>query len=99
MTPTQLLNRVYKNMRQRVTGIQKNYSHIYLGLLILSKEEFINFSLLDKNFNKLYIEWGEHSFKRMYTPSIDRINGNKGYTLDNMRWLPNWHNCAKRNYL
>lgn len=88
------LNKVYKNMRQRVLGIQKNKSHIYLGLSILSKEEFIKWSKENQEFIQLYTKWYEDGFKRTNTPSIDRIDSNKGYVLDNIRWLPNWQNCA-----
>lgn len=88
------LTKVYKNMRQRVLGIQKTNMNTYYGLELLSKEEFINFTKNNDQFARLYKEWIQNGYKRTETPSVDRIDSTKGYTLDNIRWLPNWLNFS-----
>lgn len=81
------LMRAYRNMYSRVTGGQKNKNHIYLGLDILSKEEFYNYSRNNKDFLKLFKHWKEEGYPRKLAPSVNRINSNKGYSLDNIEWI------------
>lgn len=88
------LMRAYRNMKSRVTGVQKNYMHIYLGKDILKKEVFYDWSRNDRAFLKLYKEWVNNNYDRRLTPSVNRIETNKGYTLNNIEWITNSQNSA-----
>jgi hypothetical protein len=78
--------RTYSDMLGRVNGrISKEGG--YLGLPILSKEDFYKFSESDYNFNKLFDEWKASGFLENLKPSIDRKEPHKGYVLDNIRWV------------
>ncbi len=86
-TPKGLAMRCYRNMKSRVLGIQKHKSHLYLGKELLSKEDFYSFTLNDVNYKNLFTNWVNNDFDQKLTPSIDRIDSDKGYVIDNMRWI------------
>lgn len=81
------LVRTYRNMLNRVKGILKKKAHLYQGLNILSKEEFYEFSLNDESYNLLFEKYRESDYQLRFAPSIDRINSEKGYELENIRWI------------
>jgi len=87
------LVRTYRNMLSRVTGVTKNKNHLYLGLEILDKETFYEWSLNNVYFDLLFYDWVKSDYKRTLTPSIDRIDSKKGYTIDNVRWITFSENC------
>jgi hypothetical protein len=86
------LMRAYRNMKSRVSGIQKLKSHLYLGKELLPKEEFYKFSLDSKDFHNLFEVWEKSNYDRKLTPSIDRINSDLGYLLVNIRWITHSEN-------
>ena len=43
--------------------------------------------LTDRKFNRLFNEWVKHKYDKQFKPSIDRINSNKSYTMDNIHIL------------
>lgn len=88
------LMRAYMNMKARVTGVQKQKAHLYLGKDLLSKEEFYNFSRNDKAFLKLFKEWTMTGYDTRLSPSVNRIDSNKGYTLDNIEWITHSANSS-----
>jgi hypothetical protein len=94
-TPKGFLVRVYRNMKSRVTGVTKKKNHLYLGLELLDKDSFYEWSLNDPSFLELFKVWTESSYPRRSTPSIDRIDSNKGYTPDNIQWITFSENCSK----
>jgi hypothetical protein len=89
------LVRVYRNMLSRVSGVTKNKNHLYLGLEILDKNTFYEWSLQNNDFKELFTYWLMCNYERKYTPSIDRIDSKKGYTLDNIQWITFSENCRK----
>lgn len=91
-TVSGFLMRVYRNMLSRVSGVQKLKAHLYIGKEILSKEEFYNWSKNSIEFNNLYNIWKLNNYDRKLTPSVDRIDSSKGYTLENMRWITHSEN-------
>lgn len=92
------LVRTYRNMLSRVKGILKNKAHLYEGLEILDKEVFYKWSLNDKEYNKIFNDWVDSDYNLKLSPSIDRKETNKGYTLDNIRWITFSENCSLANH-
>ena len=91
-SPKGKLMRTYRNMKSRVTGVQFLKSHLYLGLDILPKEDFYSWSLGSEDFLSLYSDWVASGFDRKLSPSVDRIDVDKGYTLGNIRWVTHSEN-------
>jgi len=60
----------------------------------LSKERFVNWAH-NKEFIKLYKNWKKNNFNRNLSPSIDRLDITKGYTLDNIQWITMRENNSK----
>ena len=81
-----LLNR-YSGMKQR--------SKIYNYGISITKEEFLTFSLNDINFIDIYKNWISSDYNNKSSPSVDRIDSNKGYCLGNIQWLTFSENCSK----
>lgn len=77
---------VYRNMKARTLGVSTRSPEVYKGLEILDKKSFYDFSINDKIFNLLFINWRKNNFLQSFSPSIDRIDNTKGYTLKNIRW-------------
>ena len=96
LNPHGFLVRVYRNMWSRVVGIQRREAHNYEGLPILPKMVFYCWAEMpDSAFWPLWDTW--HLSGRSYrlTPSIDRKDATRGYTLDNMQWLTHAENSGK----
>ncbi|AGO47304.1 hypothetical protein Phi19:1_gp014 [Cellulophaga phage phi19:1] len=89
------LVRCYRNMLSRVTGVTKNKNHLYLGKEILDKNVFYSYSMSDESFNNLFELWEKTNYERVSTPSIDRIDSLKGYSIDNIQWITFSENCSK----
>jgi hypothetical protein len=88
------IKRTYSQMYMRVSPNCKQYLS-YKGLKICSKEDFITCSMRCPIFKKLYRAWMDSGWERRLSPSIDRIDGRKGYTLDNIRWITAYNNSAR----
>jgi hypothetical protein len=94
-TPKGFLVRVYRNMLSRVRGIQRRKAHLYVGREILPKAEFYAWALAQESFWLLWHPWQAKNRPRDICPSIDRINADLGYTIDNMQWLTHGENSGK----
>jgi hypothetical protein len=79
--------RSYRNMKSRVTGVQKKKAHLYMGLQILPKEDFYSWAHTDKEFHKLWRDWVASGFNQKLTPSVNRVDTSCGYCLENIEWL------------
>lgn len=88
------LVRAYRNMKSRITGIQKKKHYLYVGKELLIKEDFYVWSRSNPDFLRLYKEWVSCGYDQRLTPSVNRINSQIGYTLNNMEWITNSQNCA-----
>ena len=91
------LMRTYRNMKSRVTGVLKTKAHLYQGLPILSKEDFYSWSKANAQFRELFYFWEQLRYDKLSSPSIDRIDSSKGYTIDNMQWITQYENSANGN--
>jgi hypothetical protein len=86
-TPKGFLMRTYRNMQSRVTGVQKKKAHLYKGLAILPRDDFYAWAWDNSEFWRLYKQWSATDYDRRLSPSINRIDTNKGYTIGNIEWL------------
>lgn len=88
------ISHVYAGMRQRVEGRGKS-PHLYKGLALLDREDFIAWSLADIGYTSLHAAWVTSGYSMKLTPSIDRINSTKGYILENMQWVTHSENSRR----
>ena len=91
-TPNGFLMRLYRNMQSRVKGIQKIKFHLYKGCELLPREQFYTWAKESKDFHKLFKTWVKNNYSQKLTPTVNRIDPNKGYTLNNMEWLTHSEN-------
>lgn len=83
--PEFYLGTVYSTMKARTKG----YGHTqYKDRLICTREEFKEKFIKDKTFLNQYKIWQDNNFQRKFAPSIDRIDNEKDYTLDNIEFIP-----------
>lgn len=81
-------------MQSRVTGVQKLKAHLYQGKELLDRTVFYTWALEHATFWKLFAEWQKSGYDRKLTPTVNRVDANRGYTLDNMEWLTHSQNSA-----
>jgi len=63
--------------------------------LLINWEDFYNFVSKNKQYNKIYKEWVANDFYYLLSPTIDRIDNNGDYSLDNIQILTRWDNTRK----
>ena len=97
-TPAGFLMRAYRNMKSRVTGVQKKKHHLYAGIELLNKEDFYKWSQASKDFANLFDAWTQSAYSRALTPSIDRIDPAGGYVIGNMQWITFTENSRRGGY-
>ena len=92
------LSRKYRGMKLRVEGRQGKYASkdnkYYLGKPIVSKDVFLLWAKNHRDFLRLYKQYVAARFDRKLSPSVNRIDSNLGYTLDNMEWVTTSQNCS-----
>jgi len=79
--------RLYRNMKSRVSGVQKIKSHLYEGLDIIQKEDFYKWALNNDSFNQLFEDYCKSGYERRLAPSVDRIDSSNGYSIENMEFV------------
>lgn len=95
---TRIFNHRYTQMKQRVEG-RATRKYRVEGSELLSYEEYTKWLIKNMDdFDSLYDRWAEGGFTRKLTPSIDRINNEKGYTADNMQWITQEANSRKQTF-
>ena len=85
------LNIIYSCMQTRYKDSNKKNIND-----LCSKQEFILFAE-NSNYRKLYNSWVESGYVHKLVPSIDRVDNNKGYTIDNIQFLTKSDNIIKGN--
>lgn len=91
----QFLIFLHSIMRERVAN--KNNQHpAYEGLPICFRDDFIAFGIDNKNLQNLYKQWQESNYEYFLTPSVDRVDNSKGYTLDNIQFITTIENIKKK---
>lgn len=87
----------YNQIRARVGGFASRRYKVE-GTEMLTREEFDKWCEENQHiFDRLYSVWEENNFSRTFAPSIDRVDSNGGYTLNNMQWLSFSDNAAKKD--
>ena len=89
------LMRTYRNMQSRVLGILQKKAHLYQGLEILDRDAFYEWAMASPEFHVLYDGWVASGYQCGASPSVDRINPSKGYTLNNMEWVSHSENSRR----
>lgn len=79
--------RMYRNMKSRVTGVQKQKSHLYLGKELLNKKDFYAWAKASAQFKIMFEIYKNNGYSRRLAPTVNRIDSSRGYSLDNMEWL------------
>lgn len=59
-----------------------------------TKDEFLAF-VKNSNYLKLYKKWEKSNFDYKLSPSVDRIDNRKGYSLDNIQLITKSENSKK----
>lgn len=92
-----IFNHRYRGMKQRVDG-KGTRKYSVENKELCTREEFIKWCNEKENLNifkKLHEEWKKDNFSRMSTPSINRIDDNKGYSIENIEWVSLRDNIKK----
>lgn len=89
------LMRLYRNMRSRITGVQKQKHHLYKDKPLIEKEKFYEWAMSCPEFHRLYDDWVSSGYDRRLTPSVDRIDSSKGYEIENMEWVTHSENSRR----
>lgn len=92
-----LWNVRYHGMKTRVSGTSINKHRSSFGKELCSKKDFFHWCQKNINtFDILFANWKKFGYNRKFSPSIDRIKNNKGYTLDNIQWVTQQENSLKK---
>lgn len=84
---------LYNHIKNRCNN--KSSRGNYLGKKICSKSMFLEKFINDESFNNLHKEWADNGYIYKYTPSIDRINNDGDYTIDNIQFITHSKNAGK----
>jgi hypothetical protein len=87
--------RSYRNMKSRVTGVQKKKAHLYKGLYILSRFEYYRMCLISPIFIKLFLAYKHSGWKQKLAPTPDRVNSTEGYFPDNIQFISQSENSSR----
>lgn len=70
----------------------------YQGKKYCTKKEFFDRFLNDQDFLILYKGWQASNFQRGFAPSIDRIDNNGDYNIENLQFLLHSENTGKDSH-
>lgn len=89
------LMRIFRNMLSRIEGVQKMKYHLYKGKSLLPKKDFYAWAKNHPIYKGLYASYVAHNYDQKLAPSVDRINPDRGYELDNMEWVTHSENSRR----
>jgi len=96
-TLTGFLMRGYRNMKSRITGVQKSKHHLYAGKELMAKEDYYALARGSEVFMSLFKAWEDSGYDRKLTPSLDRVDSSKGYVDGNLEWVTHSENSRRGN--
>jgi hypothetical protein len=94
-TKNGFLMRLYRNMKSRVEGIQKEKHKLYVGKELLEKNCFYEWAMSQSEFHELFSIWETSGYERRLTPSVDRIKSEIGYVVGNMEFVTHSENSRR----
>ena len=89
------LVRMYLNAQQRVKG-QDHHRLSYKGMSILDRQIFYKWAIESTNYCYLWQQWKDSNYELKLTPTIDRLDKNKGYILSNIEIVTLSENVKRR---
>lgn len=89
------LMRLYRNMKSRIMGVQKDKFHLYKGKELLDKREFYSWAKDNRAFLSLFESYKASNYRQSLAPSVDRIDSSKGYLISNMEWVTHSENSRR----
>ena len=92
-TPKGYLLTVFHNMEGRVSGRIEKSKHLYEGLPIMTKDEFVAWGDTEE-FRLMLKVYTDTGYDQRFAPSIDRIDTQDGYVIGNIRWLIHSENSS-----
>lgn len=91
------LNNRYNVMKQRADG-RYSYPTGARGKPICTREQFLQwFKETKDEFYALWAVYESSDFDLTKAPSVDRINNDRGYELENIRWITVHDNSVKQD--
>jgi hypothetical protein len=82
------LMRLYRNMKSRISGIQREKFHLYKGKsLDICKDDFYTWAKGNSTFNSLFDAYVLSGYDQKLAPSVDRIDSSLGYCFGNVEWV------------
>lgn len=93
--PKIFLGYKYSNMLRRVRTPKPQDRIYYKNLPIMSRAEFIDLSLADADFQRLFKTWQAARYELRMTPVPDRIDSDSGYVWKNIEWVTFSENCRR----
>ena len=93
--PSFYLGTCYSEIKRRCTHKHKTRNNKYFGMKYPTKVEFVERFINDIEFLDQYKKWQDGDFKRGLAPSIDRIDNELEYDIDNLRFIDNVTNGTK----
>jgi hypothetical protein len=85
---------LYKNIKTRV-DYHPNYKH---RELLFSFEDFLLFLKGNTHYKKHFYRWKKSGWLKKFSPSVDRIDNKKDYTIDNIQIISMSENAKKGAY-
>lgn len=94
-SPYGYASNLFWNIRKRLKNAERNPS--YIGRqCTFTKDEFLTFALADVKYCRLHSNWTKSAYAKNLSPSVDRIDNDGNYTLENIRFLTIGENSARR---
>lgn len=87
----------YTELVQRCKNPNNTTSKYYFGKTYCSKEDFLKLFINNESVKILYKNWQDNNFLYTLCPSIDRIDNNNGYEINNIHFITHGENCRKDN--
>lgn len=93
--PLFYLRRIYAQIRNRCSDPGHRSAKSYYGKSFCPRAVFLCRFGDDPEFLRLYKQWQLSGFSHSLSPSVDRINNQEGYTLENMQIMTLGENSCK----